>query len=382
MIKIPIINAKPNFDELISILKGLNEPRFVHFFEIAIDEEIKKFIIENYFNEKNISRVNIFTVDNLSFKEKKKASESYFKQLIYFYYKMGYSCFVDDEFGYSLFSLIGEAARDIKTKDTAIYSRGERQFVQGHNGLIKNWEDFLKFPWNKINDFLSWNNEHLEFMQENLPDGMKIIVAGAFFAWLQFWILGYEGLLFMIYDNPDLFEAILNKLGKIVYKMYDSSAQTDCVGALMTGDDLGFKTSTIISPECLRKFLFPWQKKFSMIAHKYGKTIWSHCCGFKESIMEDFIEYIKYDVLHSFEDEIFPVTEFKKRYGNRIALAGGVDMDKLCRLNETDLRSYLKKILNICMQGGRYVFGSGNTISNYVPIKNYLIMLEEGYKWI
>jgi len=30
------------------------------------------------------------------------------------------------------------------------------------------------------------------------------------------------------------------------------------------------------------------------------------------------------------------------------------------------------------MAKGKYALGSGNSISNYIPVKNYLVMLEEG----
>ena len=53
-------------------------------------------------------------------------------------------------------------------------------------------------------------------------------------------------------------------------------------------------------------------------------------------------------------------------------------MDRLCRYEEGELRKYIRSILDCCMEGGRYAFGSGNSIANYVPLKNYFIMLEEG----
>jgi len=39
--------------------------------------------------------------------------------------------------------------------------------------------------------------------------------------------------------------------------------------------------------------------------------------------MEDFIEDIQFDALHSFEDSNCPVTGYKSKYGDRIALMGG-----------------------------------------------------------
>ena len=143
---------------------------------------------------------------------------------------------------------------------------------------------------------------------------------------------------------------------------------------------MGFNTSTIVSPEVLRKLVLPWHKRFASLAHEYGKMYWLHCCGNVLTLMEDFIEDVKIDAFHSFQDAIIPVREFKKRYGDRIATLGGVDVDKLCRLDERSLREYVRNVLDECMPD-RYALGSGNSIANYVPVKNYLIMLDEGVKW-
>ena len=64
-----------------------------------------------------------------------------------------------------------------------------------------------------------------------------------------------------------------------------------------------------------------------------------------------------------------------------MGIIGGVDVDKLTRYDEKSLRMYIREILQVCTEGGRYVFGSGNSIANYIPVKNYLIMLEEAQNW-
>ena len=40
----------------------------------------------------------------------------------------------------------------------------------------------------------------------------------------------------------------------------------------------------------------------------------------------------------------------------------------------------MRETLDECMPG-RYALGSGNTIENYIPVENYLAMLEEGLRW-
>ncbi|MDP6046365.1 MAG: uroporphyrinogen-III decarboxylase-like protein, partial [Phycisphaerae bacterium] len=56
------------------------------------------------------------------------------------------------------------------------------------------------------------------------------------------------------------------------------------------------------------------------------------------------------------------------------------DMDNLCRMNEADLRTYLRDLLSACTPG-RFALGSGNSVANYVPVDNYVTMLDEGKKF-
>lgn len=59
-----------------------------------------------------------------------------------------------------------------------------------------------------------------------------------------------------------------------------------------------------------------------------------------------------------------------------------MDVDALCRLEEAPLRDYIGRILDGCTPGGGYLLGSGNSIANYVPVESFLIMLDEGRKYV
>lgn len=140
----------------------------------------------------------------------------------------------------------------------------------------------------------------------------------------------------------------------------------------------------MLSPEFLRQFVFPWLKRYAALAHEHGKMFWLHSCGnhYKPRTIEDLIEDVQIDALHSFQDVVLPVADFKARYGERVAALGGVDVDKLARrTDEADLRAYIRGILEQCVPGGRFALGSGNSVANYIPLQNYCIMLEESRRW-
>lgn len=97
--------------------------------------------------------------------------------------------------------------------------------------------------------------------------------------------------------------------------------------------------------------------------------------------MDSLINYVQIDGRHSFEDEIEPVTEAKKRYGSKIALLGGIDVHFLCTASERHIRKRVRETLDICLLGGGYCLGSGNSVANYIPVDNYLIMMDEGRRY-
>jgi len=209
---------------------------------------------------------------------------------------------------------------------------------------------------------------------------MKLVVGTTVFEMILERFLGYEDLFLLSVDNPPLVEAVFERWGQKVYDFYKEAVQYPEVGAIFHADDLGFKTATLMSPDFLRKNVFPWLKKYAALAHEQGKTFWYHCCGNVLGVMDDLIQDVGIDAFHSFQDVIIPISDFLSRYGSEIAALGGVDMDNLGRMEEDKLRRYVRRILDDCMPG-RFALGSGNTVANYIPVRNYLAMLDEARRW-
>jgi uroporphyrinogen decarboxylase len=194
-------------------------------------------------------------------------------------------------------------------------------------------------------------------------------------------LLGYQNFSYMLYDDPELVRAVFVRVATLIQGFYHKLLGLPNLVGFFQGDDMGFKTATLVSPEFLRQRVLPEHRKLAQLAHDHNLIYMLHACGNLEAIMEELINDVKIDAKHSFEDEIMPVRDFKLKYGRRVGILGGIDMDKLCRLPEEELREYVRGVLDVCMEGGRYALGSGNTVANYVPVENYLVMLEEGLRW-
>ena len=188
-------------------------------------------------------------------------------------------------------------------------------------------------------------------------------------------LVGYENLCYILCDDEALAEAIFDEVGSRILRYYEIGIGYDSVGVLMGNDDWGFNTQTMISPADMRKYVFPWHKKMVELAHKNGKPTILHSCGQLEQVMEDIIEDIQYDGKHSYEDVILPVEEAYEKWGGRIAILGGIDLDFVCRSTPEQIKKRSKAMLERTKERGGYALGTGNSVPEYVPWENYFAMI-------
>jgi uroporphyrinogen decarboxylase len=141
------------------------------------------------------------------------------------------------------------------------------------------------------------------------------------------------------------------------------------------GDDLGFKTSTLISPKTIRERIFPLYRLIINQIKSAGKPFLWHSCGKIFAVMDDAIA-LGIDAKHSNEDQIAPFDEWITRYNDRIGLLGGIDVDLLCQKSPEEIfGQVLEKGQRFRGMARGYALGSGNSIPEYVPAEGYLAML-------
>jgi uroporphyrinogen decarboxylase len=216
------------------------------------------------------------------------------------------------------------------------------------------------------------------YINDHLPEGMGLMTchAGGIFEHLS-QIMSLEGLCLALYDQPDLVAAVAEQVGERMVAFYQHLLDLDGLIAIFQGDDMGFRTGTLISPAALRQYTLPWQKRFSEMAHARGLPYFLHSCGNLDTIYEDLISDVGIDGKHSFEDAILPAEEFYARYGERIAVLGGIDVDILAAGTPEQVRKRTRTLIETCGPSGRYAIGSGNSIPSYIPVENYLAMVDE-----
>lgn len=348
----------PNLPRLLSVLRHEGRPGPVPFIELFADQPIMEAVLGHPMAPPDL--------------QDRDAMRAYGDSLIEFYSLLGYD-YVPVGVSAGFQRATAEAV------DTACLSRGSRHWDNSTTALIKSWADFEAYPWPKPEAIdYSWPI----YMLNRLPEGMGAMAmgAGGILEWVM-WLMSYEHFAFALYDQPDLVEAMFAKVTEILVTVCRDLLDLGGFCGYFIGDDMGHVSGTMISPSLMRRYVFPNQRKLADVAHAHGVPFLLHACGNLSEVMDDLIDTVQIDAKHSFEDKIEPVESVHARYGRRIALLGGVDVDLLARGSEAQVRRRTRQLLDQLGDSGTWCLGTGNSVANYIPVSNYLAMLDEGRRW-
>ena len=369
---VPVEHPKPDIGRFMAAMRGKAVPDKVPLVEYLVDNAVMRPILEGMMGRRWVE-----TSDRTEYmggqmnlgKEARATMDAGLDNQIAFWLHMGYD-FIRAEVSLSL------PAVSLVTRDTAAGNQAASRAWQGlHEGPIQGWEDFEKYPWPTISDDDFYIHRYI---CQHLPDGLGFITchAGGVYEHVSR-LMGYEGLCIKLFDDPKLVKAVADRVGGLIEEYDRRLLQLDGVSAIFQGEDFGYNTQTLIAPDDIRRYFLPWHKKFASQCHEKGIPYYMHSCGAVDDVMNDLIEVVGIDGKHSYQDAVLPVWEAKKKYGDRICVLGGVDVHKLTSCGEADLRRYVRKVIDACAPGGRFALGAGNSIPSYIPVENYLVMLDE-----
>jgi uroporphyrinogen decarboxylase len=251
----------------------------------------------------------------------------------------------------------------------------------GHKeGVIQTRKDFDEYPWESLPDiFFKHYKDDIRAFGETLPEGVRGIggIGNGVFECVQD-ITGFENLCYIKADDEELYRKLFEKVGDMLAVIWARFLREygDLFCVCRFGDDLGFKSSTLLPVEDIRELVIPQYRRIIKIIHDDGKPFLFHSCGCIFDVMEDIIA-AGIDAKHSNEDVISPYSRWIDDYGSRIGNFGGLDTDVLCDSSQIDPVSYTTKVFRLCEAKGHGVaIGSGNSIPHYVSPDRYCQMLD------
>jgi uroporphyrinogen decarboxylase len=373
--RVPVRKPKPDIEGFLRSMRGERVPQRPPLEEYLVDNAVMQPILEDL-----LGRQWVDTSDKQEYmggqmdlsRENRAVIEAWLDNQIEFWLRMGYD-FVRVEASLPLPAISHVIA------DTAPGNESRNRAWQGlEPGVIGSRQDFERYPWPRVDDRCFFIHEYI---CSHLPDGLGFMTchAGGVYEHVSR-LMGYEGLCIALHDDPDLVRAVADRLGELLLEYNRRLLAMPKISVIFQGEDLGFNTQTLIPPADIRAYILPWHKRYADLAHAAGRPYYLHSCGKVDEIMPDLIEDVGIDGKHSFQDDVLPVWAFKELYGKRIAVLGGIDVHKLTQYEPEELRKHVRMVIDRCSKGGRFAVGAGNSIPSYVPVKNYLTMLDEALR--
>ncbi len=294
-------------------------------------------------------------------KNAKKHTSGYYKMIIDAWYNMGFHYCMMDPGHFNGFSFpkgdIHEAESRSQFEQRLIYDEKSFNAYQ--------WPDPYNFDYEIFNQY-----------ESDLPSGMKFMSCsdgGVLENAIH--LVGYEKLCYMYILEPQLTKQLFDNIGSRLFEYFKTIASIKSIGAVLVNDDWGFKGQTMFPPDMMEEYVFPWHKKIVEAIHHEGKPAILHSCGNLAGIMDVIIDDLKYDAKHSFEDNITPVEQAIDLWGDRICIAGGIDIDFMVRQTPESIKKRAHHLIEKTKDNSNYGLGSGNSIPKYIPADNFEALL-------
>lgn len=264
-----------------------------------------------------------------------------------------------------------------------LIQNGEGLMGRG-KALVQTKEDILKFPWDEMPQrYLTRFSPYFDALKSQLPPGMKAVggVGNGIFETVQDFV-PFTELSYLMVDDEKAFNLLFSKVQQMfvsIWKLF-LDKYGDMYAVCRFGDDLGFKTSTLLPPDVIKCNIISGYARIITQVHAKGIPFLLHSCGNIFSVMDDIIK-AGIDAKHSNEDSIAPFSAWVELYGDRIGNFGGIDMNVLCMEDEITIRAYVTDILTYSEGKRGIAIGSGNQIADYVPPQGFEAMIAAVYDW-
>jgi uroporphyrinogen decarboxylase len=190
-------------------------------------------------------------------------------------------------------------------------------------------------------------------------------------------IAGTENVLMKMGEDPDRLAKFIERLGDFLVGIVEgqiAAAEGKLTGIYIWGD-IAYGKGMFFSPDYWRQVYKPQLKRICDTAHAAGlKTIY-HGCGNASVVFEDMIE-VGVDAYNPLEVKAgLDVVDLKRKFKNRWAFNGNIDVRFLARGNREEIRREVLTKLNAA-KGGGYIIQSDHSIPSNVAPENYDYMVQ------
>ncbi len=177
-------------------------------------------------------------------------------------------------------------------------------------------------------------------------------------------------------ERPEFVEELLDR---ILYEwnlpIIDQQMELGADGFYFA-DDWGSRNSLLFSPAMWRRFIKPRLDICYQRVRDHGGLVGQHSDGYIVSVIPDLIE-LGLDILNPLQPFILDVYEIKGKFGDKLTLYGGIDLDHTLTFGTpAEVKQEIHEKADRLGQGGGYILQSCHTMLDDVPMENLIAYIE------
>ena len=223
---------------------------------------------------------------------------------------------------------------------------------------IRQWRDIIKAPDISSIDFEGEAKAALEKINRN-ETAVTFDLSGGFFQLLVSFMGFSEGLCAM-YEEPEEVQALIEYMSDFTAEVNEKCIYYYKPDIASLVDDTATWQNPFFSLDMYRELIKPYHARQAKIATDLGLGIDMHNCGRCEDFIEDWFDFgvVAWNPAQTSNN----LVEIKKKYGNRLVLAGCWDArGELADPNVTEetVKQAVYKTIDTFAPGGGYMFQGG-----------------------
>lgn len=237
-------------------------------------------------------------------------------------------------------------------------------------GLIKTADD-LKRESGKLPDITKRDYSSAEILLKRCrQEGIAGFLQTHFLVEQTIYSFGFEKFCYLLYENRKLVAELMDFFTEYSARNIKNLMKLE-PDFLLIGDDLAHSQGPFVSPEIFRELFLP---RYQRLADEIKCPWIFHSDGNLSPIMEDLLS-LGMNAIHPIEPYgTMDISAVKRDYGDRIALAGNLDMNIIAHGAPDDIRRGVQWLFENVGRDGGWILSSSNSIDSGANPENVLAM--------
>lgn len=181
---------------------------------------------------------------------------------------------------------------------------------------------------------------------------------------------------------PEFAEALLWKLQGVCKQLMGHFLDElgPNVDIIKIGDDLGTQESLLMSPDMYRRVLKPIHADWiDFIKARTNAKVMFHTDGDVFPLIDEFVD-MGIDILNPIQTSAGKMSNLealRERYGTKVVFCGAIDTQRILpHGTPAEIRSEVRRVIDILGPGGGYMLSSVHTVMDDVPAENIIAMVD------